>query len=255
MTPTEITLGLLLSLQAPGRSPHAKIFIEACDATCQERPRCDEPVLWCHPPKWSRRHERFYRYETWAEGVARYAGIAAITVQVAAEAKREGRWLGSERALERLLATVMAHESGLRRDVHEGRTRGDCDYTTIGGERTVIAGSCKSHCLGQVQVIGDDRTARGYTADDLVGTDHASTRRCLETVSDLLAGAHKACVAQRNGKVATYPACTMGIYGGVASWRSDPRIAKRAKTYHTLAARSRHPEPLSPKVRAALGKR
>ena len=252
MPSTELTLMLLLSLQAPGRSPHAKIFLEECDEACQQAPRCDEPVLWCHPPKWSRRHERFYRYETWSEGVARYNRIAELTVSVAAEATSEGRWVGSEDALRRLMATVMGHESGLRRDVHEGRTRGDCDYTTIGGERTIIAGSCKSHCLGQVQVIGKDRTARGYTADDLVGLDEASTRRCLETVSDLLAGAHKACVAQRNGHVGTYPACTMGIYGGVASWRSDPRIAKRAKTYHTLAVRSRNPKPLSAKVRAAL---
>lgn len=255
MTPTEITLSLLLSLQAPGRSPHAKIFLETCDETCQQAPRCGEPVLWCHPPKWSGRHGGFYRYETWTEGVDRYQRIAALTVDVAAGAKREGRWLGSERALVRLMATVMAHESGFRRDVHEGRTRGDCDYTTIGGERTVIAGSCKSHCLGQVQVVGDDRTARGYNGNDLVGLDDASTRRCLETVSDLLAGAHKACVAQRNGKVGTYPACTMGIYGGVASWRSDARIAKRAKTYHTLGARSRRPKPLSDEVRSALRER
>ena len=35
MSPTEITLSLLLSLQAPGRSPHARIFLEECDEACE----------------------------------------------------------------------------------------------------------------------------------------------------------------------------------------------------------------------------
>jgi hypothetical protein len=253
MTPMEGMLVLLLSLQAPGRSPHARILLSDCDESCQATPVCAEPVMACQAPKWSGRDRAFYRYENWQEGVRRYAMIAETTVTVAAASKRQGRWLGSQDSLERLLATVMAHESGLRRDVHEGRTRGDCDYTTIGGVRRMIEGSCRSHCLGQVQVPPHQgRTPRGYTPDDLVGLDPASTQRCLETVSDVLAGAHKACVAQRNGQLGAHPTCTLGIYGGVASWRSDPRIQKRVKTYRTLAARTRRGAPLPDAVRELL---
>ena len=56
------------------------------------------------------------------------------------------------------------------------------------------------------------------------------------TASPVDGAANKACVAQRAGQRAAHPACTMGIYGGVASWSTDPRIKARAKTYQTLAS-------------------
>ncbi len=228
----DVLLAMLLFAQAPGRSPHAKIFLDTCDDQCQQTRRCDEPFMYCRAPLLSPRHRQFYRYETWEEGVKRYALIADVVVDL-------------------LLTTVMSYESSLRRDVHEGRSRGDCDYTTVAGTRTVIAGSCRSHCLGQVMVRRGQRTSRGYTSDELVGLDRASTARCVQTVIDRLSGANNACVAQHAGGRAAYPACTMGVYGGVASWAMDPRISARAKTFHTLA---NLPTELDAKVKQTLGR-
>jgi hypothetical protein len=146
-------------------------------------------------------------------------------------------WSGSELSLQLLLATVMSHESSLRRDVHDGTTRGDCDYALVGGKPEAIAGSCRSHCLGQVMVRPGQRTRRGYSADDLVGLGRAATVRCVETVVDRLSGARDACVAQHSGRRGVYAGCTMGVYGGVSSWSRDGRIGDRLKTYSTLRAR------------------
>ena len=269
---------LLLSTQAPGRSPHAKVFLDQCDDACQSNLVCKEEKLFCRAPKFSARDKRWYRYESWTEGVRRYALLADVVVDLAASMTwhkhatcpppgrgastqpacrrlyRERPWSGNERHLERLLVTVMSHESALRRDIHSGYTRGDCDYTTIGGKQTVVVGSCRSHCLGQVQVPRGRKTKRGYTSEDLVGIDRASTERCLETVIDVLAGARNACVRQNHGREGAYPACTMGLYGGVAGWSGDPRIAARAKTYHTLSYRARNARPLRKAVLSALGR-
>jgi hypothetical protein len=261
MQGTEALLTLMLTLHAPGRSPHAKIPLASCDDECQRAPRCDEPVLHCRPPTWSARHQRYFRFEDWEEGVRRYALIADVAATTAARMvwvdddrcsapnhgddadpvcralHRARPWSGSELSLQLLLATVMSHESSLRRDVHDGTTRGDCDYAQVGGKPEVIAGSCRSHCLGQVMVRPGQRTRRGYSADDLVGLDREATVRCMETVIDRLSGAHDACVAQHSGRRGAYAGCTMGVYGGVNHWSRDSRIHARLKTYDTLRAR------------------
>jgi hypothetical protein len=275
MEPALALLAVLLHAQTPGRSAHAKVVLESCDDACQTTRACNEEVLYCRAPEWSARHQRFVRFETFAEGVRRYAMLAEVMHETAQRMTwqpdghcppprhgdgdlcsvehRAHPWSGTERQLELLLATVVAHESSLRRDVHEGTTRGDCDYTDRGGRREVIEGSCRSHCLGQVRVLPGDRTARGYTADEIVGLDRVSTARCIETVVDHLSAAHDLCVAQNNGRQGAYPACTMGVYGGVTSWGKDPRIALRVETWGEMRSILAGAKPLPPQVLAALG--
>lgn len=242
---TQTTLALLLLLQQPGRSPYSTIELAACNERCQQAPVCAEQVLSCRPPRWSPRRKRFLRLETYAEGVRRYARIASVISEVAADTSG---WSGSDEAIVRLLVSVAYHESGFRRDVHDGSTRGDCDYRVVGGVKELIAGSCRSHCLGQIFLMPKQRTARGYAPDDLVGLDRASTRRCVQTMADRLAGANRTCNAQQ-GTAGVHPACTIGMYGGVAFYAQDGRIRARVRSYEHL----RHSETtLSPEASAAL---
>ena len=142
------------------------------------------------------------------------------------------------------------YESTYRRDVHAGTTRGDCDYTEVDGRRVLIAGSCRSHCMGQVKVEGKERTRRGLHGDQLVGLSREATARCLTAVTDRLSSARNACVANRRPNEPAHPACVFGVYGGVHDWRSDKRIQKRHKTYLELA---RKQPKLSKRVRTVLG--
>jgi hypothetical protein len=121
----------------------------------------------------------------------------------------------------------------------------------VAGRQVVVEGSCRSHCLGQVMLEPGQATRRGYLADDLVGVDRAATRRCIETVVDLLSDAHARCSAGKAGQTVTRPSCVLGLYGAVPGWERDPRIAARAKTYSELAALKR---PLKPAVLEALGR-
>ncbi|MCA9618555.1 MAG: hypothetical protein KC731_06030 [Myxococcales bacterium] len=269
----ESVLALLLAAQAPGRSPYSKIAVDDCDARCQETPLCERPELSCRPPHFVARRGQHFRYETWEEGVRRYASIAdsvhraATTMTwpkdgdcdlddetpacVALQKKRP--WTGSERLLEVLLTTVALHESGLRRDVHEGTTRGDCDYTMQAGVEVAIPGTCRSTCLGQIKLEDGQTTSRGYGREDLPGLDDAATFRCVETMVDRLSQARELCVAQQNGsRAGHYAGCTFGIYGGVEGWSKDPRIAERVKTYRRLLQTS---TKVSEAVKQVLAKR
>jgi hypothetical protein len=227
-SPSEIVLAMLLSAQVPGRSLSARILVPDCDATCQSTRVCAEEVTSCAPPRWSARHQSFYRLETFDEGVQRYALIA----EVMAEAAQAEGWPGTPRELWRMLVTLAYHEGGLRRDVHEGTTRGDCDYRERHGVAELIPGSCRSHCLGQIFLRPGDRTTRGYRADDLVGLDRAATTRCIETMVDRLSAARRSCEAQHCAK-GPHPACVFAIYGGVRG-TNDPRIRARVAAFERL---------------------
>lgn len=267
MNPSDATLAALLFFQIPGQSPYSTVEVDSCDERCRERPLCDEPVLACRPPHQSRARNTWLRYERFDEGARRYAMISDVITEVARASTREPDacdddddgcavlrrsrpWTGGEDQLRFLVATVISHESTLRRDVHEGTTRGDCDYRDVGGRQVPIEGSCRSHCLGQVMIEPGKRTRRGYRADDIVGLDRASTRRCIETVVDRLSDAHARC-SSAPGTSSLRPACVLGIYGAVPGWQRDPRITARAKTYATFRSLRR---PLTPEVLAALGR-
>jgi len=102
--------------------------------------------------------------------------LALVPVEKQADADARKRYITIAEAIDdashgdsrkaKMLITVAFHESAFRRDVHNGTARGD------GG---------RAWCLGQVhpQYWG----ARG---PELVGTDEASTRRCVDTVSRAL---------------------------------------------------------------------
>jgi hypothetical protein len=274
LPPTHAILALMIGLQSPGKSPYSRIVLEECDEKCQSTPVCDEPAIWCRPPRWSARLQKFVRYESFDEGVMRYLDIADV-VRAASEEmvwqphdtcaapgtekpedgkaceklRRDRPFVGSSRRLQLLLTTVAYFESTYRRDVHAGTTRGDCDYKTVNGKRVVIDGSCRSHCLGQVKLEGKERTKRGHDKHRIVGLSRGATARCVSTVVDRLAVARNVCVKNRPGTVA-HPACILGVYGGVGSWKSDPRIKKRYKTYLDLA---RAEPKLSKRVRKLLG--
>ncbi|MEM1034102.1 MAG: hypothetical protein AAGN82_27440 [Myxococcota bacterium] len=255
----ESALALLLAANAPGISPYSQIRLLSCDADCQRTPVCDEPKLVCAPPRYRPRQRAWYRYENATEATRRYAVIAGAMAQVSrdmvwgestcappgadeddgdacAARRRQRPWLGSARLLQVTLATVASHESGLRRDVHDGTTRGDCDYETHRGRRVVVPGSCRSSCLGQVNLPGaDDETRRGHGRDDLVGLGAAATHRCIEAMVDRLSRARRSCGGAGPGAAqARRTACTLGVYGGVAGWRRDPRIAARVATFERL---------------------
>lgn len=271
MSPSDATLAALLFFQTPGQSPYSTIPIGSCDEACQREPVCDEARLYCRPPHHAASRGGWVRYERFDEGVRRYAVIGEAIATVASastwksdarcerpssapaceERSRQRPWTGTEAQLRGLLATVVAHESTMRRDVHEGVTRGDCDYVTVAGRQVAVAGSCRSHCLGQVMIDPGKRTRRGYRADDLVGIDPEATRRCLETVTDRLSDAHRRCTEGRAARGAMRPACVLGIYGAVPGWPRDQRIAARAKTYHELRSIRR---PLAREVLEALGR-
>jgi len=229
-TAAESTLALLLLLQVPGRSPYSTVEVDQCDESCQKTPVCAQDKLYCSPPRWSERRQRFFRFETYGEGLQRYADIAPVIATAAADANG---WPGRDGDLARLLLSVAYHESGFRRDVHEGSVRGDCDYRVVAGARETIPGSCRSHCLGQIYLLPNQRTTRGYGPDDLVGLDDDATMRCVQTMADRLVGANRACSAQHS-MVGVHPACTFGMYGGVAFWPSDPRIRARVRSYERL---------------------
>ncbi len=236
---------------------------------------CDEPVFWCQPPKWSARRKKFLRYESWAEGVHRYLGIADVMREAATSMtwtphasctpprrghddedghacrrrRRARPWTGTVRQLGLLLTTVAFYESTYRRDVHEGTTRGDCDYKTVNKRRVLIEGSCRSHCLGQVKLLRREKSRRGHTSEHIVGLSRAATQRCILTVADHLSSARNTCMAHRKPHKGHYAGCIMGVYGGVSNWSKDARIKKRNKTYVELL---RTKPKLSKKVRKLL---
>ena len=238
---------------------------------------CDEPVLWCRAPFWSGKRQKYVRYESFDEGVRRYL-LIADAVRTAAErmvwldhkscaAPRHGLddeddskeckrlrrarpWTGTEKQLRLFLTTVTYYESSYRRDVHEGSTRGDCDYKEVGGRKVLIEGSCRSHCLGQVKLEGKERSRRGYTKHQIVGTSEVATKRCLQTIVDRLSASRNVCLANQKPNKGHHAACVMGVYGGVTGYRADPRIKKRAKTYLDLL---RAKPKLDKRTRKVLG--
>lgn len=187
------------------------------------------------------KEKSFTRPETYEEGLERYFTIAQAVFDVSHELSQNGRydsglvqkcstvkartnpecaeirnrpWRWSPVELQNMILTVSKYESGFRRDVHSGQgvaSRGDCEWKDRStgkwakpgsSNAFMIAGSCRSVCLGQIN-IGKGTTPEGWTADDLVGLDYDSTKRCLTRAGTILA-------IQRNR-------CT-GFYGSGADW-------------------------------------
>lgn len=163
----------------------------------------------------------YTRPETYDEGIVRYAIIAQAISDVSEsstlnlckqkctdeqchkDCMRTALWKGSRKELAFMIATVASQESGFRADVHGGTGsagRGDCKYQYPDGTPAQpfakgaipIAGTCKSVCLGQIN-IGNGTTSQGWKAADLVGIDLESTKRCFTVVAQNLSRSRSYC--------------------------------------------------------------
>lgn len=163
----------------------------------------------------------YTRPETYEEGIVRYSIIAQAISDVSENyalnsckqkceneqchqnCMKSALWKGSRKELALMIATVASQESGFRADVHGGTGsagRGDCKYQYADGTpaqpfakgASPIPGTCKSVCLGQIN-IGNGTTAQGWKAADLVGVDLESTKRCFTVVAQNLARSRAYC--------------------------------------------------------------
>lgn len=219
-------LAAMISIIPPGKSVHSRIKLDYCDTDCQEQKVCTLPSILCAPPKFSPEiYNNLYNHnlflflskeeqdvynlstkwqsytvaETYEEGLKRYKTIAIAVERVV---KNSDFWPGNKKELQDSLITVMGFESGFREDIHAGRGplgRGDCKWKnkvnrsvkafTKGA--TPVMDTCRSVCLGQINIGGEVRF--GYRASDLVGSDLASTTRCVEVSGRMLAKSRNMC--------------------------------------------------------------
>lgn len=248
MSGWEYILAAMLMLATPGRSIYSQVRVDEHAAA-----PCDEPnSLLCQPPRFSAAHGSFVVVEGYQQGLERYAQIARVTDRVL----RRG-WKTPQKYLWRYAVTVMFHESGFRRDVHEGigsAARGDCRWAYPDGRRAAprakgsrrIEGSCRSHCLAQILLEGRMRSSQGYGPKDLVGLDDAATERCVEVAVHHLDRCYRYC-ATRGPRPLT--SCVIAMYGGMTHARGR-RINERLRTMNRLMSA---PTELSEKVRTELG--
>lgn len=196
----------------------------------------------------------FSRVETTEEGLLRYLTIAQAAFEVSREltmnsADRElykecklwikrpdgtectnlrkrkpWKWRGDE--LTFLLIALAKHEGSFRRDVHSGDdefARGDCGYykdgKRVSSKDPEAERICRSVCLMQIKLDvlpnGTQKTIYGYSADDLVGTDLASTKRCFTVGARYLAKQRGWCGLKLSGKHdrSDWAANTFAAYG------------------------------------------
>ena len=229
----ETILTAILSLVPAGLSPHSVVPLPACGgpALASDAPEeCSAPGV-----TWSPHRGAFVRLETEAEGRARYATIAKALELVSLEATTapDGErplWPWARAELVAGLLTISRHESGFRRDVHEGvgpAALGDCSTGRDGVRR------CRSVCLVQVQTGGLDARRGAWFGRDLVGLDVAATSRCLRAGAELLARSRWSCA--RGGGAWFAPA--VALYGsGVSCGTRRPWVQRRAETYRRVLA-------------------
>ncbi len=184
----------------------------------------------------STRLSSFSRTENYEEGLLRYAIIATAIAEVSHELTfannsdsckkvcdknnpllsstdqckkcySDKPWLGSSTELQAALTTIMFRESGFRQDVHSGTGplgRGDCEWADKNTQKKVkafsknaapIPGTCKSVCLAQINI--GNGIKYGYRAEDLMGTDLASTKKCAEVSARMLSSFRTQCFSRQ----------------------------------------------------------
>ncbi len=232
-------LAVMLALVAPGRSPFSVVPLPECGGPVlrlADLPAGQEPAQ-CSAPgvAWSSHHGALVRRESEEEALSRYATIARALDSVSLEATSapEGErplWPWPRRELVAGLLAIARHESGFRRDVHEGvgpAALGDC-YRQRDGSR-----ACRSVCLVQVQTGGLDGRRGSWLGRDLVGLDVASTERCFRAGAELLARSRWSC-ARSGGE---WFALTVALYGsGVSCGTRRAWVQRRAATYRRIEA-------------------
>lgn len=228
----EPILAAMLFLQAPGKSIYSQVVVP------EHSPRpCDNSYhLLCAPPHYSTHHDGWTVAESYEQGLVRYADIARAADRVIARS----RWETDRPTLYRLLLTAVQHESGFRRDIHSGigpagEARGDCRWRKVkrGGREIKVAvpGSCRSVCLIQRMLPRGQKTAEGWSREDLMGLDARSTERCLTVGVRILDNAFSWC-SKRGPRPLI--GCVFQQYGGGGVRMDDGRIRARIGTYRKL---------------------
>ncbi len=244
-------LTAMISIIPPGKSVHSRTRVTCADKNCLTEKVCSEPSILCAPAKFSPEiYDQLYNHnlflslslkgqntyvestkqqsytvaESYQNGLKRYS---IISIAIEQTVKKADYWSGSKEDLAAALVTVFGFESGFREDIHSGRGplgRGDCKWKK--DNRSVkaftkgampIPGSCRSVCLGQINIGGEMRF--GYQADDLVGTDLASTLRCAEVSARMLARSKGSCGSSASYK-GDWVAGMFAAYGTGGSCRA-----------------------------------
>ena len=209
-------------------------------STCELRPVCDEPVMACRKPKYSRARKAWVRIESRERGVQRYWAIAQSIARTArrleackADECEPIQWKGSTRQLALSTLTVALHESGLREDVQFGRPpfgRGPAREACLVQVATDQAPLYASWVpADERQRIAQSRNEREKFARTLLGDDPAALDRCFEVGMRMLARARNACSKHQEWDFAMF-----SMYGSGRTCRLPGVADKRKETLRTL---------------------
>lgn len=180
--------------------------------------------------------------------------------------KKQRPWRWSSNDLRLMIITVVKYESGFRRDVHSGHgpaSRGDCEWRDSLTHKWAepgakgaykIKGSCKSVCLGQINLgsKAGGTTINGWGAEDLVGIDYESTKRCFTAIGHTLAAQRNRCTGFYAAKTSDWALATFTGYG-TGGKCSIPHQwpGQRSTTFWKMR---KHPAPDNQKVLSFLNK-
>lgn len=185
--------------------------IDRLAPTCPLKPVCDEPMLACRPPYWSRARNAWVRTESSDEAKRRYTAIARSLAGTAERLtkKCDGSggdascesvsWQGTSAQLAIATLTVVIHESGLREDIQFGR-------------EPLGRGALGEACLMQLdardapylaswvpeeerRTIAYSREKREEFAQSLLGDSPEALGRCFEVGMRMLVRARSSCSA------------------------------------------------------------
>lgn len=172
------------------------------------------------------------RSQVTADNAKYCSDVANFNTERCVSARKVLRWKWAPDELMYLLTTVGFYESGFRRDVHQGfgdSSRGDCSWyfadgrpaspTAKGAQRV-----CKSNCLNQIRLevsrganggsMVQSRTVSGYSAEEIVGTDLESTKRCFNESAAILSRSRGWCASADSGaKQEDWVEATLTAYG------------------------------------------
>lgn len=192
---------------------------------------------WCRRVVFNQPLQRWQRPETFGEGLSRYTMIARAIQETTG---------GGE--LADYMTVIVRHESGFRRDVHEGSNHKPFRRTTK------LEDSGRSWCLGQVMIARSPSTIvpihehKDWTARELVGVTPAATTRCLTVVATRLRKIARRC--SRGGSRPIAPACMFLGYAGTDIKPTHPFIRARLASFAKLSGSSRE---LGPEIRSLIG--
>lgn len=164
----------------PGWSPHSFEVLDECGTsesapTCDVQARlCEGPVVVCNAPVFLGGAWR--RVERVDAARARFAGIAEALVDEAADImfKTKGRgWPGTTTDFAVAMLAASYWSTGFREDIESGRTRGPAREACLADLQPMVAWSFAPFPHANLSAE--------QVAEQLVGTDYDSLRRCYGT--------------------------------------------------------------------------